>query len=73
MCVCVCVCVCVCRLDEKSGRLVGQRRHMNLVNLTLLLTGPLHERTLCVLLLAFQTLCCALGFFIRYTLASYVY
>mmetsp|Transcript_11249 Transcript_11249/g.31329 ORF Transcript_11249/g.31329 Transcript_11249/m.31329 type:complete len:182 (-) Transcript_11249:129-674(-) len=55
------------RYDTARGVLVARSEQLNLVNLALTLTGPMHERSLCVLLLAFQVACCAAGFFIRYS------
>ena len=43
------------------------------INAILAVTGPLHERTLTRVVLVLQAVCCAVGFFIRFTMAGYVY
>mmetsp|Transcript_1631 Transcript_1631/g.4955 ORF Transcript_1631/g.4955 Transcript_1631/m.4955 type:complete len:297 (-) Transcript_1631:19-909(-) len=55
------------RYNLKTKLLEGQKENLNLVNLTLLIFGPMSERSLCVVLLAFQILCCMLAFAIRYS------
>ncbi|XP_040569936.1 UDP-N-acetylglucosamine--dolichyl-phosphate N-acetylglucosaminephosphotransferase [Lepeophtheirus salmonis] len=47
--------------------------NLTLVNLVLLLTGPLREERLTIILLSFQILCSVLAFFIRYPLALLFY
>jgi UDP-N-acetylglucosamine--dolichyl-phosphate N-acetylglucosaminephosphotransferase len=47
--------------------------NMTVINLTLCLMGPMSEKTLCVVLLAFQMLCCGLGFFTRYYIAQFFF
>lgn len=47
--------------------------NMTLINLILMFTGPLHERTLVILLLAIQVFCSGIAFFIRYHLAKLFY
>ncbi|XP_071175281.1 UDP-N-acetylglucosamine--dolichyl-phosphate N-acetylglucosaminephosphotransferase-like [Mytilus edulis] len=47
--------------------------NMTLINLILKFTGPLHERTLVVILMAIQILCSGIAFFIRYHLAKLFY
>ena len=42
------------RFNTETKLLEGIPTNLNLVNLTLLITGPLSERTLCLVLLAFQ-------------------
>lgn len=44
--------------------------NMTLLNLCLQITGPMSERELCVALLAFQILSCAVGFGIRYRVSQ---
>mmetsp|Transcript_4022 Transcript_4022/g.8699 ORF Transcript_4022/g.8699 Transcript_4022/m.8699 type:complete len:199 (-) Transcript_4022:31-627(-) len=61
------------RYDKETGLLHGVKSHMNLLNLTLLILGPMTERSLCIVLMVFQGLCCGLGFFIRYWVAAQVY
>eukprot|EP00669_Euglena_mutabilis_P005422 TRINITY_DN16874_c0_g1_i1.p2 TRINITY_DN16874_c0_g1~~TRINITY_DN16874_c0_g1_i1.p2 ORF type:complete len:319 (-),score=111.08 TRINITY_DN16874_c0_g1_i1:251-1207(-) len=53
-------------LLENSG-------NYTLLNAYLWLFGPCTEARLCYGLLGFQVLCCALGFFIRYSLAAFFY
>jgi UDP-N-acetylglucosamine--dolichyl-phosphate N-acetylglucosaminephosphotransferase len=58
--------------DPKT-RQGGTVVNMTLINLTLRITGPVREDTLCRILLVLQVLCCGLGFFVRYYVASLVY
>lgn len=44
--------------------------NMTLLNLCLQVLGPMSERDLCLTLLAFQVLCCAVGFAIRYRISQ---
>ncbi|PXF47877.1 UDP-N-acetylglucosamine--dolichyl-phosphate N-acetylglucosaminephosphotransferase [Gracilariopsis chorda] len=53
------------KYNVKTARLEGVKTHLNLVNLVLLITGPLHERTLCFLLLVLQAVCCSLALVLR--------
>lgn len=53
------------RYNRETKKLEGIASHLNLVNLVLLITGPLSEQHLCVLLLAFQVLCCTIGLLLR--------
>jgi len=55
------------KYNVQTKLLEGRPSNLNLVNLTLLVTGPMSERALCILLLGFQIACCAVGFGIRYT------
>jgi UDP-N-acetylglucosamine--dolichyl-phosphate N-acetylglucosaminephosphotransferase len=50
-----------------------QAPNMTVPNLCLQLLGPLPERSLCLVLLAFQVLCCALGLWCRYYAALYFF
>lgn len=47
--------------------------NMTVLNLCLQVLGPMTERELCITLLAFQTVCCGIGFFIRYHIAQLVF
>mmetsp|Transcript_39759 Transcript_39759/g.66701 ORF Transcript_39759/g.66701 Transcript_39759/m.66701 type:complete len:404 (-) Transcript_39759:678-1889(-) len=58
------------KLDPDTG-LLHATPNMNLVNLALRITGPMKEERLTVVLLAFQVVCCAAGFGIRYTLTGW--
>lgn len=57
---------------NKAGKLEGIKSNLNLVNLTLLITGPLTEKTLCIVLLVLQVLCCMAGLGLRGVLVSYL-
>ena len=59
--------------DQRTGKLVGKTINHNLVNLTLLVLGPMKEEHLCVFLLGLQAFCCAVGFVVRYYLARFFY
>ena len=61
------------RYNSKTDKLEGVPSNLNLVNLVLVIAGPMHERTLCVVLLLFQAFCCAIGFWIRYHLSTYFF
>lgn len=61
------------RFNAKTGKLEGQTINHNLVNGVLLILGPMTEERLCVLLLAMQVACCALGLFLRYEVAQWFY
>ncbi|GAB1603159.1 UDP-N-acetylglucosamine--dolichyl-phosphate N-acetylglucosaminephosphotransferase-like [Argonauta hians] len=47
--------------------------NLTLLNLILFYTGPIHERTLVIILLSIQIFCSFLGFFIRYQVAKIFY
>lgn len=49
------------------------RSNYTLINLCLVIFGPMKESHLVLMLLAFQVLCCGLTFYIRYGLSSYFY
>lgn len=53
------------KYNVKTERLEGVKSHLNLVNLVLLVTGPLHERTLCIVLLILQAVCCSSALVLR--------
>eukprot|EP01112_Ceratiomyxa_fruticulosa_P013683 TRINITY_DN3864_c0_g1_i3.p1 TRINITY_DN3864_c0_g1~~TRINITY_DN3864_c0_g1_i3.p1 ORF type:complete len:445 (+),score=73.20 TRINITY_DN3864_c0_g1_i3:3-1337(+) len=61
------------KYNNNTGKLEGIPTNLNLINLFLIITGPLSERTLCVLVLSFQVLCCIGGFVIRYYVAGLVF
>lgn len=54
------------KLDEKTGKL-NYTKNFTLLNATLFLVGPTHEKTLCIYMIMFQILCSAIGFGIRYS------
>lgn len=56
---------------EKNGYVTTN--NFTLINLTLLLFGPLHEKKLTIILIVIQCLCTVLAFMIRYPLASLFY
>lgn len=47
--------------------------NMTLLNFFLLMCGPMSEERLCIILLAFQSFCCALGLYFRYFLAQIIF
>ncbi|RLN48631.1 hypothetical protein BBJ28_00004714 [Nothophytophthora sp. Chile5] len=49
------------------------RSNYTIINLFLVVFGPMKENRLVLALLAFQVLCCALAFYIRYGLSGYFY
>lgn len=57
--------------QEKNGYVTTN--NFTLINLVLLLFGPLHEEKLTGVLITIQCLCTALAFVIRYPLASLFY
>jgi UDP-N-acetylglucosamine--dolichyl-phosphate N-acetylglucosaminephosphotransferase len=58
---------------EAEAATVVRRDNMTLINLTLRVLGPMHERTAVGALLALQVLCCAVGLFLRYGLGHVFY
>lgn len=52
---------------NKDTKLLSYSKNGTLINLTLLLTGPMSEKNLNRLLTAFHVLCCVAGLGIRYT------
>lgn len=56
------------RFDPKTGKMHAIPSNLTLINLVLMITGPLYESTLCVLLLVLQIACCALGLWLRVAL-----
>lgn len=44
-----------------------------LINVALQIMGPMKEQTLCIVLLAFQIICCAFGLYFRYNLAQLIF
>ena len=58
---------------EEDGQEYVQFNNLTLINFMLKLFGPLHERTLTIVLLGFQILCSCLAFTIRYPLALLFY
>lgn len=65
----------------KPGQYNWLKRHstettvpnMTVINLCLQILGPMSERDLCVVLLAFQVACCAFGFLCRYGIAEFFF
>lgn len=58
--------------SRDTGQLVAVKSHMNLVNLTLWVFGPMTERQLCVLLLVFQVVSCTVGLMGRTAYLQYL-
>ncbi len=61
------------RRFDKDGEEWTECNNLTLINLTLKLLGPMHERTLTTLLLILQVVCSVVAFVIRYPLAFYFY
>ena len=61
------------KYNAKYDTLEAVPQHHNLINYTLRLTGPMHEQSLCLLLMAFQMVCCALALVLRHYAACWVY
>lgn len=57
----------------KRGKGKTEMVNMTLINLLLQTLGPMNEQHLCIVLLMFQTTCCALGLFFRYNLAQLIF
>ena len=60
------------KYNVETGKLEGIATNLNLLNLTLLITGPMTEKALCELLMVFQVICCAAGMGIRVLLVKYL-
>ena len=58
--------------DAKSGRFT-RVSNLTLINYVLYLTGPIHEATLCKVLLALQAACSVAALLVRYQLAGLLY
>ena len=61
------------RRFEKDGETWIECNNLTLINFTLKVFGPLHERTLTIVLLSLQVLCSTVAFVIRYPLALFFY
>ena len=53
------------KFNIDTGLLEGKPTNLNLVNLVLLICGPMSERSLCIVLLAFQMVCAVAGLYVR--------
>eukprot|EP00033_Pygsuia_biforma_P001163 GCRY01001323.1.p1 GENE.GCRY01001323.1~~GCRY01001323.1.p1 ORF type:complete len:425 (-),score=-0.44 GCRY01001323.1:62-1261(-) len=60
------------RLNSQTG-LLEDSGNLTLINMYLKLSGPLHERTLCIHMLALQVLFCSGAFLLRYFIANLLY
>ena len=58
--------------NRDTGKLEAVPTNLNLVNLVLLITGPLTEQRLCILLLVFQVFCCSAGLLLRAAVLHYI-
>lgn len=58
--------------NRETGKLEAVKSHLNLVNLTLWIGGPMTEVDLCRRLLLLQTLCCCVGLVARELVVKYV-
>jgi len=61
------------KFNPETGKLEAVKEHFTLINLVLFLLGPMHEKTLCQVLLLFQTVCCLCAFFLRFFVSTYFY
>ena len=61
------------RSFDKDGERYVEINNLTLINFALNVFGPMHERSLTLVLLAFQVLCSGLAFGIRYPLAKLFY
>lgn len=61
------------RQFDKDGQDYIECNNLTIINLTLRIFGPLHERTLTIVLLLLQIVCSCLAFVIRYPLAKLFY
>ncbi|CAI9737772.1 UDP-N-acetylglucosamine--dolichyl-phosphate N-acetylglucosaminephosphotransferase-like [Octopus vulgaris] len=59
--------------SKNSKETVIECNNLTLLNLVLVYTGPLHERTLVLILLSIQIFCSFIAFFIRYQVAKIFY
>lgn len=60
------------KFDEKTGKLYSSR-NSTLLNLILEITGPMSERSLAIVTLAFQIWCSVFAFWVRYHLSTWYY
>ncbi len=60
------------KYNVKTGKLEAIPSNLNLINLTLQITGPMTEKALCELLMGFQVVCCVMGMGIRVLLVQYL-
>jgi len=61
------------RRFERDGERWAECNNLTVINLALKMLGPMHERSLTVLLLILQVACSLLAFVIRYPLALFFY
>lgn len=57
--------------NKDTGKLNAVKSHMNLVNLTLWICGPMTEQQLCIVLLVLQAICCCAGLSARVVYLRY--
>ncbi|KAJ3452429.1 udp-n-acetylglucosamine--dolichyl-phosphate n-acetylglucosaminephosphotransferase [Anaeramoeba flamelloides] len=60
------------KLNEKTGKLVGQKQYHNLINFWLRIVGPKTEKMLCIHILIFQAVCCVAAFGIRFAYREFL-
>jgi UDP-N-acetylglucosamine--dolichyl-phosphate N-acetylglucosaminephosphotransferase len=60
------------KYNKESGKL-NSSKNLTLLNAVLEITGPMSEGNLSRLMMAFQILCCAFGFYVRYALSKTFY
>eukprot|EP01027_Heterolobosea_sp_BB2_P004707 GEZU01007239.1.p2 GENE.GEZU01007239.1~~GEZU01007239.1.p2 ORF type:complete len:195 (-),score=73.95 GEZU01007239.1:44-628(-) len=61
------------KLNEKTKKLEPVKTNLTLLNLILIIFGPMTEHNLCIVALSFQCLCCLVAFWIRYHLSTVFY
>lgn len=58
---------------NKQTNLLENSRNLTILNAVLAVAGPMHERSLTNVIIVIQIVCCALGFWVRFTMAGFVY
>ena len=61
------------KVERTAGSSLVRISNFTIINFVLYLTGPIHEETLCTILLAVQAACSVLALVVRYQLASLFY
>nr|ANM86114.1 UDP-N-acetylglucosamine--dolichyl-phosphate N-acetylglucosaminephosphotransferase [Stygiella incarcerata] len=59
--------------NPKTGCLIGDKNQWNLLNLLLVLFGPMSEQSLCIVVLFIQIVTCMFGLFLRHSLPNLVF
>jgi len=61
------------KFNPETGKMHAIPTNLTILNLFLMIFGPMTERKLCIYLLAFQGFCSGIGFGIRYFIAPYFF